>query len=97
MTKKLLEKKLDKKRHNSGAVATANDALQKSEWEQFLLAAYLKLLDRHADPDGLKAYVGRLAQGAPKEIILKELQACPEGRRVAMRRRYWEQLLGDNI
>ena len=77
------------------ALAVPQDALQRAEWEEFVREAYLNLLDRPADPGGLDSYVNRLANGESKELILGRLEACPEGQRVALRRRCNERIYGD--
>ena len=79
-----------------GAVDTAQHALPAAEWEAFVKEAYLNLLDRPADSEGLKTYVAQLASGSAKELILAKLEACPEGQRVALRRLCSQRIYGDS-
>lgn len=56
------------------------------EGEAFVRQAYLRLLDRPADPSGLQHYVAQLASGMTKDQLLAELESSPEARLVARRR-----------
>jgi hypothetical protein len=47
---------------------------------RFVQCAYLTLLKREADPNGLSFYVGRLRNGEPKIQILSEIYSSDEAR-----------------
>lgn len=79
----------------SGLSSEFRRRLLAEEGLKFVSEAYLYALDRPADPVGLKGYVGQLAGGASKEKILAELEESPEGQRVALRRRCWRRIRGD--
>jgi hypothetical protein len=77
------------------AIQTVQSEFPKEDWEAFVQEAYLNLLDRPADPEGLSSYVAQLASGATKEIVLAQLEACPEGQRIALHRRWLKNIYGD--
>jgi hypothetical protein len=56
------------------------------EGEEFVRAAYQRLLERPADLPGLHNYTAQLMAGMPKEQLVSELENSPEGRLVARRR-----------
>lgn len=62
-------------------------ALLTLDGEAFVRQAYRALLGRPADAEALRLHLGRLQSGVPKEQILADLEATPEGRLAAHRRR----------
>lgn len=56
------------------------------EGERFVQQAYLDCLDRVADTAGLNCYLAHLVSGMPKDVVIAELEASPEGQRVLLRR-----------
>jgi hypothetical protein len=83
------------KKRTTTVAASAPLKVEDPEWERFLEDAYLRLLDRPADAFGMGAYRQRLANGETKEQILADLASSAEGQRVALRRRFWQQLYGE--
>jgi hypothetical protein len=73
-------------RHFDGAMAGGPSAAQsvkeimRFDGEQFVRRAYLALLGRSADQDGLAFYLRRMAEGKTKVSILKQISRSPEGR-----------------
>jgi hypothetical protein len=61
------------------AVAHVNDLLV-LHGESFLRAAYLAILHREVDPDGLRRYMDVLRSGYSRTHVLKELAASSEAR-----------------
>lgn len=59
---------------------------QSLDGEAFVRQAYQRLLDRPADPSGLRNYTAQLAAGMSKAQLMAELESSPEGRLVARRR-----------
>ena len=84
-----------RKKKAVNVIKTVQSELPKEDWEAFVQKAYLNLLDRPADPEGLSSYVAQLASGATKELILAQLEACPEGQRIALHRRWLKNIYGD--
>ena len=62
------------------------DFLQIESDEAFLEAAYMYALDRPSDPSGKSVYLSYLRGGMTREDVLSDLEASPEGQRVALRR-----------
>jgi len=61
------------------------DSLFSLDGDAFVRQAYLYALDRPADSSGLQSYLARLSSGVTRDAILAELEASPEGQRVALR------------
>ena len=69
--------------------------------QDFLRKAYLTVLGRPADEEGLRHYAQRLAAGASRLQVLRELRRSPEGRRAGrpvpllpaeVRGRWWHRV-----
>lgn len=60
--------------------------LMKLDDEAFVRQAFLRLLGRGADPEGLKAYLAQLMQGVSREEIYQALAASEEAQRYEARR-----------
>jgi hypothetical protein len=63
------------------AASDLNELLQK-QGDDFVECAYLTILKRAADADGLTFYTGSLRRGTPKIQILSELWGSEEAKRV---------------
>jgi hypothetical protein len=68
--------------HPRGPTAPAKsvDALLAQGDADFVRCAYVTLLGREADPDGLTAYVNQVRSGADKLDLIAALALSPEGR-----------------
>jgi hypothetical protein len=56
------------------------------EHRAFLAGAYLELMGRPIDPTGFRDYMGRLGDGADRDLIWEELASSEECRNHALRR-----------
>ncbi|MET0370928.1 MAG: DUF4214 domain-containing protein [Sphingobium sp.] len=67
--------------HNmfSGPARSAKE-LMRADGEQFVRWAYITLLGRPADPEGLRFYLRRMDEGKTKVSIMKQLSRSAEGR-----------------
>jgi hypothetical protein len=66
-------------RNNDSAVKNIGELLSYSD-EQFVHKAFLALLGREPDREGMRYYLDRLKKGYSKEIIIVQLSASDEAR-----------------
>jgi Methionine biosynthesis protein MetW/Domain of unknown function (DUF4214) len=59
--------------------------LTNCHYREFVDIAYRAVLKRPPDPSGARAYLGRLAMGESKVVVLGSLRYSPEGRRMGVR------------
>jgi hypothetical protein len=62
------------------AAGSARELIGAGDDEGFLRWAYVTLLGRPADPEGLNVYLRQMAAGKSKVSILKQLSRSDEGR-----------------
>jgi len=67
-------------------VQMLEDAMPKSDDTEFVRQAYLRLLGRAADEEGLKGYVAQLKSGLTRTEMLQVLSGCEEAQRYEARR-----------
>ncbi len=60
--------------------ARSAQELMRADGELFVRWAYITLLERQADPQGLAFYLQRMEAGKTKVSVLKQISRSPEGR-----------------
>jgi hypothetical protein len=61
------------------APARSVQEITRADGETFVRWAYVTLLGRQADPDGLRFYLRRMMEGKTKVSVLKQISRSPEG------------------